>query len=174
MMIKTWPDFVKQKLMPLSNTDAEYTKYVEGQQKAIDKYVSSNYRSKPTIKSREDWANQMEREMISGGPDSIYPIEHLGDYITYQVSGYFGEEGGGYDCHGIVGVNLNNELFFFEVSGYHDSWNGGDIYWHDATVVPTPDLTPEYVPGHYKYPGDWDTKALIKLGVSIPPLPDNK
>jgi hypothetical protein len=172
--MKTWSDFVKEKLIPLSTTDAEYAKYVEEQQKAIAEYVSSPYRSKPTVKSREDWANQLEREWISEGPENIYPYKQLGEYVTKEVSGYFGEEGGPTDCGGVVGVNLNGELFFFEVFGYHDSWNGGELHWNEAKLIPTPDLTPEYIPGHYRYPGDWNTKALIKLGMSVPPLPDNK
>jgi hypothetical protein len=172
--MKTWPDFVKEKLMTLTNTDVEYDKYVEAQQKAISEHKPSHYRDKPVVKSREAWAAELEKDWILNGPENVYPDEHLGDYSTHEVSGYFGRDGGGYDCHGVEGVTLNGELFFFEVSGYHDSWNGGELHWNKAKLIPTPDLTPEYVPAHYKYPGDWNLNALIRMGVSVPPLPDNK
>lgn len=170
--IKTWPDFVKQKLIPLMDTDDSYAKYVEAQQLAIDQYKPSNYRSKPVIKLRADWLEELQNDWTHEGPDNVWQPEVF-EYTCSQVEGYLGSEGGGSDCNGVMGVKLNDEIFFFEVSGFHDSWNGGELYWRDAKRVPMPTFEAELVPSFYRYKnlGGWDLKSLERLGVDIPPLP---
>jgi hypothetical protein len=60
-----------------------------------------------------------------------YGYKTYGDHEVAFVDGYTGEEGGPTDVNFICRIDDH----YFQVHGYHDSWNGGETFWDQATYL---------------------------------------